>query len=87
MKRLTLSLPRKTLEKLFTCRIRPTIEYGNFIYDNCPKYFSKMEAARICTGAMRQTSADKILTEVGWEHLECRSEFHKLLMIFKWQII
>ena len=58
----------KALEKLFTCRIRPIIEYGNFIYDNCPKYLSnrleqlQMEAARICTGAMRQTSADKILT-------------------------
>ena len=42
-----------------------------------------MEAARICTGAMRQTSADKILTEVGWERLECRRKFHKLIMFFK----
>ena len=48
------------------------------IYDNCPKYLNNrleqlhMEAARICTGAMPQTSADKILTEVSWERLECR---------------
>ena len=89
MKRLKYSLPRKALEKLFTCRIRPLIEYGNFIYDNCPKYLSnrleqlQMEAARICTGAMRQTSSDKILTEVGWERLECRRKFHKLIMFFK----
>ena len=88
MKRLKYSLPRKALEKLFTCRIRPIIEYGDFIYDNCPKYLSnrleqlQMEAARICTGAMRQTSAGKILTEVGWERLECRRKFHKLIMFF-----
>ena len=56
--------------------------YSNFIYDNCPKYLSnrlehlQMEAARICTGAMRQTRADKLLTEVGWERLECRRTFH-----------
>ena len=76
-------------KKLFTCRIRPIIENGNFIYDNCYKYLSnrleqlQMKAARICTGAMRQTSADKILTGVGWERLECRRKFHKLIMFFK----
>ena len=43
----------------------------------------QMEAARICTVAMRQTSADKILTEMGWERLECRRKFHKLIMFFK----
>ena len=84
MKRLKHSLPREALEKLFTCRIRPIIEYGDFIYDHCPKYLGnrleqlQMEAARIFTGAMRQTSADKILTEVGWERLECRRKFDKL---------
>ena len=67
MKRVKHSLPRKALEKLLTCRTRPIIEYGNCIYDNCPKYHSnqleelQMETARICTGTMRQTSADKIL--------------------------
>ena len=43
----------------------------------------QMDAARICIGAMRQTSADKILTEVNWEQLECRRKFHKLIMFFK----
>ena len=31
MKRLKNSLPREALEKLFTCRIRPIIEYGNYL--------------------------------------------------------
>ena len=93
MKRSTYSLQRKALENVFTCRIWPIIEYGNFIYDNCPKYLSnrleqsQMEAARICTGAIGQTSADTIVTEVGFERLECRRKFHKLIMFFKWQVI
>ena len=67
MKRLHYSLPRKALVKLFTCRIRPIIKYSNFIYDICPIYLSnrleqlQTEAGRICTGAMRHTSADTII--------------------------
>ena len=71
MKRLKYALPRKALEKLLISRIRHIIECGNFIYDNSLEQIQR-EAARICTGAMLQTSADKILTEVGWERLECR---------------
>ena len=26
-----------------------------------------MEAARICTGGMRQTNSEKLLLELGWE--------------------
>ena len=89
LKRLKYCLSRKALERLYTSRIRPVIEYGDFIYDGCPKYLGnklehlQMEAARICTGAMRQTSSDKILNEVGWERLECRRKWHKLIMFYK----
>ena len=61
------TLPRKALERLFINRIRPLIEYADVIYDNCPKYLAdrlegvQMEAARICTGGMRQTSPEKLL--------------------------
>ena len=36
-----------------------------------PEQLHMMEAACICTGAMHQTSALKILIEVGWDRLEC----------------
>ena len=65
------TLHRKALKRLFINRIRPKIEYADVIYDNCPKYLAdrlegvQMEAARICTGAMRQTSSEKLLLELG----------------------
>ena len=51
----------EALERLFINRIRPLIEYADVI---CPKYLAdrlegvQMEAARICTGGMRQTSSE-----------------------------
>ena len=42
MKRLKYFLQRYGLEKLFTSRIEPTIEYGHFIYDNSHKYLSNI---------------------------------------------
>ena len=82
-------LPRKALEQLFTNRIRLIIEYADVIYDNCPKYLAdtaegvQIEATRICTGMMRQTSAEKLLLELGWEPLFKRRKWHKLIYMFK----
>ena len=67
MRCLKYTLPRKALERLFINRIRPIIEYADVIYDNCPKYLAdrlegvQMEAARICTGGMRQTNSEKLI--------------------------
>ena len=82
MKRLKYSLPRKSLEKSFTCRMRPIIEYGIFIYDNWPKYFSN-RLEHYWYGAVHQTSDDEIFTKVSWERLECRHKWHKLIMFLK----
>ena len=49
------------------------MEYADVIYDNWPKYLADIlegvwvEAARICTGVIRQTSSVKLLLEIGWE--------------------
>ena len=65
------------------------IEYADVIYDNCPKYLAdrlegaQMEAARICTGGMRQTSPEKLLLELGWESHFKRRKWHKLIYMFK----
>ena len=42
-----------------------------------------MEAARICTGGMRQTNSEKLLLELGWEPLFKRKKWHKLIYMFK----
>ena len=89
MRCLKYTLPRKALERLFINRIRTIIEYADVIYDNCPKYLAdrlegvQMEAARICTGGMRQTSSEKLLLELGGELLFKRRKWHKLIYMFK----
>ena len=37
MRILKYDLDRKSLQKFYTSFIRPTLEYGNIIWDNCTK--------------------------------------------------
>ena len=89
MRCLKYKLPRLALARIYTSRVRPAIEYANVIYDNCPINLSnrlesvQMEAARICTGALRQTRSSNILTELGWELLITRRKWHKLVYLYK----
>ena len=41
------------------------------------------DAARVCTGALYNTSKEKLLGEVGWVSLSERRKYHKLIMFFK----
>ena len=72
MKYLKYILPREALEKIYISRIRSMIEYGNVLYDNCPKYLSdrlesvQLDAARVCTGALPQTNCQTTLSEIDW---------------------
>ena len=38
MRKLKLKLDRKSLETIYTAFIRPLIEYGDIIWDNCSRY-------------------------------------------------
>ena len=59
MRRLKLFLDRNCLETIYISFIRPILEYGNEIWDNCQQYekddLEKIlkEAARIATGAKK----------------------------------
>ena len=55
------------------------IEYGNVLYENCPKYLSdrlesvQLDAARVGTGALPQSNCQKLslkLAEKPWELVE-----------------
>ena len=89
MKYLKYILPREALEKIYISRIRSMIEYGNVLYDNCPKYLSdrlesvQLDAARVCTGALPQSNCQKTLSEIGWETLQTRRKWHKLIHMYK----
>ena len=69
--------------------VRPILEYANVIYDNCTLNESNLletvqfDAARVCTGALWNTSKVKVLKEVGWESLAVRRRFSKYVMFFK----
>ena len=89
MKRLKYLLGHTTLVNLYKSIIRPVLEYANIIIDNCTKYDKKLiesvqyDAARVCTGALYNTSKEKLLGEVGWVSLSERRKYHKLIMFFK----
>ena len=89
LKWLKFKLSRKTLSKLYLSMIRPILEYGCVLFDNCTQELSDLleglqyEAARICTGAIKFTSRDRLLAEIGWEPLHTRRKFSKLVFFYK----
>ena len=58
MRKLNFKLDRKSLEIIYTAFIRPILEYGDVIWDNCAQYEKneiekiQLEAARIATGTL-----------------------------------
>ena len=91
MRRLKFILDRKSLEIINTSFIRPVLEYGDTIWDNCTLYEKREldkiqnEAARITTGATALVSIQALYDEVGWETLQTRRTNHKLSLCFKMQ--
>ena len=71
MHRLKFILDRKSLEIIYTSFIRPVLEYGDTIWDNCTLYEKREldkiqnEAARIATGATALVSIQALYDEVG----------------------
>ena len=89
MRKLKFKLDRKSLETIYTAFIRPLIEYGDIIWNNCSQYEKdelekiQNEAARIATGATRLVSLSTLRKEIGWESLEKRRPNHKLTLFYK----
>jgi hypothetical protein len=71
-------LDRKSLEKLYIGFIRPKLEYGGIVWDNCSLHESELlesvqlEAACIITGLRKGTSHAKLYTELEWVPLKER---------------
>ena len=89
MRKLKYKLDRKSLETIYIAFIRPLLEYGDSIWDNCTqadKYeLDKIqnEAARIATGATNIVSINNLYKEICWESLQKRRNDHKLTLFFK----
>jgi hypothetical protein len=83
------SLRRKDKVKLYTSMIRPALEYGAVIYDNCSLADSMLIesvqnfAARVCVGALKRTSYNKLCQELNWQKLETRRKISKAVLTYK----
>ena len=77
-------LDRGSLEQIYFSFIRPKLEYGCHIWDNCTTSNSfaleniQVKVARIVTGARKGTSRELLLTELGWPTLGDRRKGFKL---------
>ena len=82
-------LDRRTLNKLYITYIRPLLEYGDTIWENCSltnkSYIDtlQVEAARIVTGGTKLCSIHRLYSETGWETLQLRRSKHKLFQLYK----
>ena len=88
-------LNRSTLSCLHKSLVRPLLEYGDVIWDNCTEAKANLldniqyESARAVTGAKKGTSARGLMNELGWSKkpgekcLKTRRKMHKLHYIFK----
>ena len=89
MRKLEFKLDRKSLEIIYTAFIRPLLEYGDVIWDNCAEYEKadldkiQNEAARIATGATKLVSLNTLSNEIYLKTLEQRRKNHRLTLFFK----
>ena len=93
MRKLKFEFDRKSLEIIYCSFIRPILEYGDSIWDNCTQYekeeLNKIqnEAARIVTGCTKLVSIQNLYEETKWETLEERRKKNTNLHYFiKWFI-
>ena len=89
MKKLKFDFDRKSLETVYLTFIRPILEYGDRVWDNCTQYEKnelekiQNEAARIVTGTTKLVSIRAMYQEIKWGTLEERRRKHKLALFYK----
>ena len=89
LKHLKYSLDRKTIETIYFSFVRPKLEYGSHIWDNCSKQDSEalekfqLSIARIVTGARKGTSHELLYQETSWQTLAERRSTCKMKYLLK----
>ena len=89
MRRLKFVLDCKSLETIYISFIRPILECGNEIWDNCQQYEKddlekiQIEAARIATGTTKLVSIASLYSEIGWNSLDTCLKKLKLVLSYK----
>ena len=89
LRMLKYQVSRKVLINIYMSFIRPILEYGDIIWDNCTIYQANLiesvqvEAGRIITGLRVNSSKTKLYEELGWDPLYKRREKHKIVLLYK----
>ena len=89
MRRLKFVLDHKSLGTINISIIRPILEYGNGIWDNCQQYEKddlekiQIQAARITTGTTKLVSIASLYSEIGWNSLDTRRKMRTLFLFYK----
>ena len=89
LKFVTYKLDRSILTSLYKSLIRPLMEYGDIIWNNCYDWDSVLldsvqyETARLVTGAIKGTSSARLFKELAWESLSSRRKLHILSQFYK----
>jgi hypothetical protein len=89
MNLLRLKLDRKTLETIYIAFVRPILEYGDVVFDNCSTECKDLldtlqkRAGKIVTGAIRGTPSNVLYAELGWQYLQDRRNTHKTTLYSK----
>ena len=84
MRKLKFKLNRNSLQIIITTFIRPLLEYGDIIWDNCTQFEKQdiekiqIEAARNATGTIKLVSLNTLYQDTGWVTLEKRRENHNI---------
>ena len=92
LKRLGSKVPRETRLTIYISFIRPVLEYGSCLFDNCSDLLSQMledvqrQAALTITQAYRNTSHKSLLKELGLDTLSQRRAKSKLILFYKMRI-
>ena len=89
MRKLKFKLDRKALETFYLVFIRPILEYGDVIWDNCTQYEKneldkiQNEARRIAIGGTKLISLNALYKETNWKTLSQRRDNHKATLFYK----
>ena len=89
IRRLRNVIGRTVKETLYKSLVLPLVEYGSVLFDNCSAALKlRLErlhrhAAVIVTGAFRNTSFVRLLSELGWDSLDERSKLARLSLYKK----
>ena len=82
-------MTRVQIETLYCSSIRPILEYGSVLFDNCSIHDCKLieavqrRAAVLSTGAIRRTETAKLMQEIGWDSLKIRRARAKMIRFYQ----